>query len=298
MFVDEFVEVARRLGSQANRPLPFTPSFIPLATSARPVPCVAVDGSHAVLVDNGALWVIAYRAAAVPWPNPPRAEVQPEVLAATPDEGQAHVAKLCARHGIEPPRINSAESFAQAAREIAEHEATLQAIAKMPQDSLLLIDGAIRGLPPGPQALADRVLAAAGRHGLRVLAVSKRSGLTSGDVPIVPALAELGPKNAWSVALPGYDGVFVARLHAKSQAVFRVDAQKQEDLNLLLPLSRDAVYTGYPYPLALAHNAVALTAGKVAELKARLDRAVRVTGGKAAGALSDFHAVLDRNVPA
>src|ERR1051325_10755525 len=54
------------LAQRAARP-PRPVEFRPFAPANSAPPCAAVDGSSAVLVDNGSAWVIAYRAASVPW---------------------------------------------------------------------------------------------------------------------------------------------------------------------------------------------------------------------------------------
>jgi hypothetical protein len=88
----------------------------------------------------------------------------------------------------------------------------------------------------------------------------------------------------------------MARLHPRSRHTFRIDGTP-EDCARLVPLARDAVYVGYPYPLAKAHNAVALTAAHIAELRAHLEAELRRQGKGATLLADDFHAVLDRSVP-
>ena len=90
----------------------------------------------------------------------------------------------------------------------------------------------------------------------------------------------------------------VAQLHPRAAHAFRVDVTEEAALADLLPLSRDAVYTGYPYPLALAHNAVAISQRQTRNLLARLGDEVRKQGGEGAWELlADFHAILDSNAP-
>ncbi|HET6398214.1 MAG TPA: hypothetical protein VFH47_01510, partial [Candidatus Thermoplasmatota archaeon] len=123
------------------------------AASGTPCPAVAVDGSHAVLHDNGRLWVVAYRAAAVPSAGR-LPTVQPEVAVAASDEAAAIVA-LAWGDGA-PERVRTAESFAEALCAAAECRAALAAM--QPADPpalptrgarpLLLVDGALHGLAP------------------------------------------------------------------------------------------------------------------------------------------------------
>lgn len=285
---------ARVLASQGARHLAALPVFQSLPTHSTPPtqpepgPVFAIDGSHAVLVDNGAAWVVAHRAVALPWPSPagrPVLAPQPVVTAATPDQA--------ARLAGEP--VATAEAFAQSLRVQAEQRALLDAIRVAPRGGLVLADGALRGLPPTPQALADEARVLARSRGVALVGVSKRSGLERDGVPLVPALHAVGPAHPWAATV--HEGIHVARLHAAAPFAFRVDADQVDDVARLLPLCRDAAYVGYPYPLAKAHNRVAFTAGEVAELKAGLERELRRQGASAVLAARDFHDMLDRNVP-
>lgn len=274
----------------------FAPTFVPLpapATSAGNAECIAVDGSHAVLVDNGPLWVVAYRAAAIAWPGP-ALQAEPLVVATAPDEAQAVLDAAFAGAGLAPPSARSAESFAQALRSLAETGAALAAVATAAPGTLLLVDGALHGLPPQAQPMADTILAAARQRGVEAVGVSKRSALCLGGHPL-SSLWAAGPATPWAIEVEPH--VYAARLHARANHAFRIDAQSLDAVARLAPLCRDAAYPGYPYPLAVAHNMVALTASHARELKERLVAEVRQAGGpEAARMLADFHDVLDRNL--
>ena len=294
-------DAARVLEERSRRVLPFAPAWQPLASSGRERPAVAaVDGSHAVLADNGAVWVVATRAAAVHWPGT-HSEIPVAVTAAGPDEAQEHVDALCTERGVEAPVVRGAEAFAEALRTVAEHDAAGAAAAALPRDGLLLLDGALERLPRTATELAERVVERARQHGVAVAGVAKRSRLDADGVPLVPALRRAGlsacPDQAWAVAVPGYAMAHVALLHPQSQHAFRVDVTAPDVLADLLPLCRDAVYTGYPYPLAAAHNAVAIGGDLARRLRGHLGDAVRQRGPEAWRLLADFHDVLDRNAP-
>jgi hypothetical protein len=280
------------------RPIPSIPPVHPTAGAREPLRCLAVDGSSAVLVDNGSAWVVAVRAAAVAWPGPAQPEPEPQVTATLPAEAQATVDARYAGLGLEGPAVRSADAFAEALRDAAELEATLAAVAMAAPGTLLLVDGALHGLPPTAAAIAARVVEAARAARLRVAGIAKRSGIEGSGLPLVPSLlaeAEArGLDGPWSVEAE--PGVHVAKLHRAAQHAFRIDADA-DVLPLLASLSNDAAYTGYPYPLAVAHNRVALTGAHVRDLKARLDLELRRKGAAAAGLARDFHAVLDANVP-
>lgn len=293
---EQFKQAAERLAATARSPLGFEPAFMALQ-EREAGPVVAVDGSSAVLADNGAVWVIAHRATAVRWPGPRPIEPAATVTAARPDDARDDVERSYRDAGLRAPSVRTAEQFADALRARREFECTLAAVAAARRGALILVDGALHGLPEPAQAMADRLRTAAEKAGVCLIGVAKRSVL--GDAaPLVAALRREGPPGPWLVAVPDRSGVFVAKLHARAATAFRVDADRADDVGRLLPLGRDAVYVGYPYPLAVAHNAVALTAGHVAELKSRLMDEVRRQGGVgAAELLRDFHDVLDRNVP-
>lgn len=266
----------------AARPLAMTPRYQPLPAHP-PGAVVAVDGSHAVLVDNGAVWVVAHRASALPWPGA-AAPVQATVTAATPDEA----VRLVGRTPF------GAEGFAAALRERAELVALREAVAGAAPGTLVLADGALRGLPPEIQRDVDPVLRLARERGVELVGVSKRSGIDHDGVALVPSLHASGPPGRWAVQVR--DGVFVARLHPDAPCAFRVDAASLDAVGRLAELARDAAYVGYPYPLAKVHNQVAFTAGALAELRAGLERALRQAGPAGVRAVADFHDVLDRNV--
>ena len=272
--------------------------FHAIAGAPQAPSCLAVDGSSAVLVDNGVAWVVAIRAAAVHWPGPAEPEPAPQVIATLPGEAQATVDLAFGRLGLEGPAIRSADAFAEALRSLAELEAALAAVATSAPGALLLVDGALQGLPLGPAAIVGRLIEAARAAGLRIAGVAKRSGIEGSGLPLVPALlaeaTKRGVEGPWSVQAE--PGVHVAKLHRAAQHAFRVDAEP-DVLPLLAVLSNDAVYIGYPYPLAVAHNRVALTGAHVRDLKARLDLELRRKGAAASGLTRDFHAVLDANVP-
>lgn len=281
-----FAPAVEALARHAARPLSWRPDFQPLVAMAT-VPddraVVAVDGSHAVLADNGAVWVVAHRASALTWPGP-SVPVDPIVTAATPDDA----ARILGRP------VASAEAFGAALRERAEAAALRAAIVAASPGALILADGALVGLPPDAQGEMDAARHEAAKRGVALVGVSKRSGIERDGVALVPALHAAGPAGRWTV--PVSPGVWVARLHGAASCAFRVDADTPADVGRLVPLARDAAYAGYPYPLAKVHNQVAFTAGAIAELKAGLERALRKSGGAALAAVADFHDTLDRNV--
>lgn len=283
--VQAFENAVRVLQEHASRRLASLPEFVPLKPG-EPGTVVAVDGSNAVLVDNGAVWVVAHRAQTLTWPGPTVA-AEPVVTACTPEQ-----AVQLAGH-----TLFGADGLASALRDRAERRALAETVAKAPHGALVLADGALRGLPPEIQRDVDPILAAAKARGVVLVGVSKRSSLERDGVPLVSALHAAGPPGIWAVEVS--EGIFVARLHAQAPCAFRVDADSVADVGRLVDLCRDAAYVGYPYPLAKVHNQVAFTGGVVSDLRAGLERALRRAGASEALRLvADFHDTLDRNVAA
>lgn len=252
-----------------------------------PPPCAAVDGSHAVVIDTGAVWVVATRAAIA---TEQRADPPLRIHATLAIDAQDDIDRRFAERGLTPPPVRGADAYATALRSLEELDAATQAVRDLPEGGLLLIDGAITGLPAAAQEIADRILDRATARGIHLVGVSKRSGLADEDGPLLPRLRRsAGPVDRpVSTRLPG---CFGAILHPGATHAFRIDGE-QSCLPWLAAMSRDAVYIGYPYPLAKAHNAATITHAECRRIRERLVR----DAGPHAWALDDFHAVLDRNV--
>ncbi|HEX2066921.1 MAG TPA: DNA double-strand break repair nuclease NurA, partial [Candidatus Thermoplasmatota archaeon] len=218
--MDAAMAVRLLLGTLPAAPPPV--DFLPLAASG-PGPVAAVDGSHAVLADSGAVWVVATRATAVVWPGP-RREVQPEFHAARSPDAQDAISAAYLAHGLDPPRAATASAWAEAWGALREFEAAQRAIANAPPGGMVLLDGALRGLPPGPQAMADHLVALAEGHGVDLLGVAKRSALDQDGVSLVPHLHAAGPAGPWRVEVA--PGIHVAKLHCRAPHAFRIDASE------------------------------------------------------------------------
>ncbi len=293
-----FDDAVRLLAQRVARPLRFEPAFRLLAPEPAVRPVVAVDGSHAVLRDTGAVWVVAVTAEAMRWPSPSPGGEVPEVVATTADEAEGVLEAAYAAAGIEAPAARTADAFAEALRGLRECQAAVAAARAMPPDGLLLVDGALQGLPPGPAAMAARIRDAAAPR--LVAGIAKRSRLEADGHPLLAALLEAGerafPRQSWSTPTWEVAGSFVCRFHGSAPFAYRVDTDREEALSAVAALCRDAAYPGYPYPLALVHNRVALTASRVADLRGALDAALRRAGSAVARAARDPHEMLDRNV--
>ena len=142
---------------------------------------------------------------------------------------------------------------------------------------------------------------------MAVAAVAKRSSLAADGLPLGPALQRLGNHanhGAWwtPLAAKSQGRAAVARLNTAVDWAFRIDVAGADSLATVAALmhyARDAVYPGYPYPLAHAHNRVILDRDTGAGLTQAL-QVEALEAGLAPAAwevlFSDYHQVLDRSV--
>ena len=144
----------------------------------------------------------------------------------------------------------------------------------------------------------------AASSGVAVAAVAKRSSLARDGAPVLPALMRDSPDGCWRTALDcdslGRSGA--VRLNPASEWAFRLDVAGGDYGAVaasLVALARDAVYPGYPWPLAQAHNLVIIDGDLTDALRQALQGAA-LEQGLAPGAwdvlFSDYHEVLDRSV--
>lgn len=292
--------------------------FAELAPGPPPVLIAAVDGSSRTLLDGGAFVVVALRAGRVVVRDAEEvlereAPLEVRLLEADTfaDEWSERYREATGRLPAEqPPDLQAALEWL---RELAETEAALAAlevlaIAGAPESgapgSLLLLDGALTS-PHAPARDALRlVLDRADAAGVTVAAVAKRSSLARDGAPVLPALMRDSPDGCWRAPLDcdslGKSGA--VRLNPASEWAFRLDVAGGDYGAVaasLVALARDAVYPGYPWPLAQAHNLVIIDGDLTDALRQALQGAA-LEQGLAPGAwdvlFSDYHEVLDRSV--
>ena len=89
-------------------------------------------------------------------------------------------------------------------------------------------------------------------------------------------------RSPWAVRAPDQGSAafvtFVTKLHGGSRVAFRVDVASAVDLGKLVALSGDPAYLGYPYPLALAHNAALVPEEETEDVRRRIYEATRTKG--------------------
>ena len=289
--------------------------FAPLAPGEAPALVAAVDGSSRTLLDGGAFAVVALRAGRVVVRDGAVAEreapLEVRLLEAGTfaDEWSERYRRVTGRLPAEQPA--DLQTALEWLRELAETEAALAALEALvavleasADDALLLLDGALTS-PHAPARDALRlVLDRADAAGVTVAAVAKRSALARDGAPLLPALMRDSPDGCWrapldcdSLGTPG-----AVRLNPASEWAFRLDVAGGDYGAVaasLAGLARDAVYPGYPWPLAQAHNLVIIDGDLTDALRQALQGAA-LEQGLAPGAwdvlFSDYHEVLDRSV--
>lgn len=201
-----------------------------------------------------------------------------------------------------------------ALRGLEEWRAARDAMQFLEAGDVLLLDGALEAGPTKPWGILATLLDSARRRGIHVAAVSKSSRLgVDGRFPLTYAASRLasswGVRGPWALPvfareelMPEARGdVLVASFASEAEDVYRVDVSRTSEpagfrgsgagtpdgdgpfhsaidaLAKVLPHCRDAVYLGYPYPLARVHNDVAFSPDLVLECTFALrERAARL----------------------
>jgi hypothetical protein len=125
--------------------------------------------------------------------------------------------------------------------------------------------------------------------------ISKSTNRSLDGYPVSPLIMREGkklfPNEPWCYT--GEEGIF-ALFHPLSRYLFRLEFSSEDlthQLKELLSYCNDPIYLGYPYPLALIHNDVAITYETVADVLYDLQREepslLKVEG---------FHRRLDENL--
>ena len=249
-----------------------------------PVPgrICAVDGGSAVLFDGGSFTIAAARAGSVLYDGT--------------RSFSEDVSSIAVRL-FGSSEIDSDGGFMEPIsswRAGMEEDASIDAIGSLGAGEVLAVDGALVGAGAGSRT--ERLLAAAGERGVLVVGVSKKTRLVhEGKPAVMNAMlsADAGSVDRpWHVPLMTRSGVTtsIAILHPVSTFAFRIDHTDPGALGVLAAASGDPVYPGYPYPLARAHNAVAIHTPTSYGLRSVLaDRCRELEG------IGEFHEVLDRN---
>ncbi len=287
---------------------------VPLARTAPPPDCWAVDGGQALVADARSVQVAVTRAARCRW-QAGRCSLE--------DEGELLAHVLIGPDGGAEGRRSLAELGAPVApgdrvdlnllRDWSEWQLVSRCVEEAEPGALVLVDG---DLQPDWRVPADwlaGLLARAADRQVALAGVTKHSSLARGGAPLVGQMeleAEelLGPRACWwaPIALSRAELgpsqlVVVARLDPDARFAFRVDIPGYCDpeglLGQLSALSDDAAFPGYPYPLSVADRLAACPEWLRAEVWSELEGALEQAGVPeevTQRAFADRHSLMER----
>ncbi|MGQ0535686.1 MAG: DNA double-strand break repair nuclease NurA [Methanobacteriota archaeon] len=283
-----------------------------------PVPgkAFAIDGSSAVLLEGNGIVVGAIRAGTVvagagTSPRATPADLRLVVLTeerSRTEFRRAYEALVGAAPAREP---RGAADALEGLRTLAEYDRIRAAISEAVEGDVVLVDGALARAPVVPAGFVQDLGREASVRGVVLAGVVKGTSLAlPGGAPAMLAAARAGlarhPRGAFAVELSAFldspaARVFAARLAPTEARLFRVDLPRDATAPLV-SLARIGTfvdhpgYAGYPYPLALVHNAVTITEEEQHDLASRL-RAAALEAGVAPEewerVFADFHDELD-----
>lgn len=245
----------------------------------------AIDGSNTLVAESGLFSVIALRAAGVVFRGGRRESsvVSPvRVLRIGPKRDVESFPLLYQECFDTLPEASlDSEDRAKAAgvlRDIIEYWTVLGVMERLDGGDLILLDGALRVNHESLNPVLMEILKKAGRQGLLVASVTKRTSMTwGGGIPLVPSVAalarECGVDPPWTVRIPDaildasryeqwqHGELYVARLHPASPAAFKVELPQYADADAVqdtfaacAAYADDGRVTGYPFPLFAAHR--------------------------------------------
>ncbi len=299
--------------------LPADAAIVEIGVDPAPgVMAAAVDGGSACLAGGRAFWVVAFRAGTV-W-HRDRHSVAEEVdrLAVRTlglQDARGEYAAALARAGIVREReLGDVGGVVDVLRELAEWQRVRAAICAARPGDVVLVDGSLHPGPFLPGRFIAPIHELAVDRQVDLVGVTKASKLRWGRyAPLVLRVRRLaerrvGPDARWYVHVAGDQGlggwrsqVYVARLACRGAWAFRVDlvcgARTPDDcFAVLAGLSDDPAFLGYPYPLARAHQLVALPGHLLADLRCDLREACLREGLSEDDVdlvLRDFHQTLN-----
>jgi len=153
--------------------------------------------------------------------------------------------------------------------------------------------------------------------GIHFIGISKRSTLRFNHAPLVRYVKRKGQElfgndSTWYCEIPDEQGHsqlfgkrYIVKYHARSRYVFRTDINRFDETDpaelfgKIAQYCSDAVYLGYPYPLAHIHNQVVINRSLIEDIYYRLEA---IALGQGISQLNwddlteNFHDVLDKNL--
>jgi hypothetical protein len=282
---------------------------------------VAVDGGSSTLLDAGSFVIAGIRGGRARYSGRryvPGSEPEMHLLhLSVPELANAYSIFFGKTVGTVPPDsprgLEEAVGRIRTLMEWKYLEETLD--SGIEPGTVLAFDGALWAGIKGIGEMLERIVEKAGKKGIILCGISKKSMLTHMSRPLIPGVQMAGetalPGKAWHypVEVDGQGGklhgkVHVAKLHPHSRYDFRVDValprgvSEDEAMGKLAYHANDPTYAGYPYPLARVHNDVAFSRSEVEDLRSMLrSRAIKAGMDPAEWQMTfqNFHDVLDMN---
>jgi hypothetical protein len=234
----------------------------------------AVDGGSAVIGYGGRVEVVAWRAGMVSFHDRKRVfeRCSPPEIIAYDRTAAADIVREYATGVPGDYRPTDSVRAVDDLRWLAEWCLTENLIETAEADSLILMDGSLRGHPAFDLEYQWRIMRLAAERKIHVAAVTKQSSLSMNNAfPLDGRMGGSWPSNSdnglWyrrlNRDLPETSGwlgdIYLARLHPYADKPYRVDINRYDDdtdriFAMLVSISDDIEFAGYPYPLAAAHR--------------------------------------------
>jgi hypothetical protein len=245
----------------------------------------AIDGSNTMIIEGGSVTIAAIRAVQTTFLNGERhhRSITPLMLVTIgPGHRNRDFDELYAEcFGIAPHKgLDNADPERASAilRDTLEYWVALQAVRTLPEESLLLLDGALRVSSQNHEPVLASIITTAQERGILLVAVAKRTRATwGGGHPLLPAIgglvATLDISGPWWVKVDehlldhteyrqGRHGeLYIASLHARLNRPMKIDMPKGTGeetaaaaMLALAACADDGRIPGYPYPLLDAHR--------------------------------------------
>lgn len=215
----------------------------------------AVDGGSCIIADGGC-WVLAkIKVASVHYHKGerlPAKEKDEEAYYTVIKDGDEY------SHSISDlkPEFNNIRELTEApavTMRALELRHALKVLKSMPRDSLLLIDGLLKGDNMEQEAMLERIKRESEKKGVMVLGLAKTFRHAVNGRSVIGSLIKERPSGKWYYEPVEDSDCLVAKLHAKSGYAYAISSFNHSEAKKALPLlayySIDPALIGYPYPL-------------------------------------------------
>ncbi|MDD1715244.1 MAG: DNA double-strand break repair nuclease NurA [Methanoregulaceae archaeon] len=267
------------------------------AKAGKEATIAAVDGSNAAVLESGSLTLSAVRAGAIIFKG---GEIDrkrtPLLLVSSGSEDAADDFSDMYREcfGRDPGKPLEGEDRAMTAtlvRDTLEYWVAGQVLGSLEKGDLLLLDGALRVSHESHDPVLTGLIGQAGRKGVMVAAVAKRTSATFGSgYPLLPAAsaysAMKGVPSPWWMKIDAsfldqtrfpqwqHGEVHVVSLHRHLAVPLKVEfpARQRPEVStqavsLMAGCADDGRIPGYPFPLLEAHRAAVLSQAVIDQVR-------------------------------